>query len=161
MPPEPFKILNPLGEDTSIMRTTTLPSMLEILTRNSNYRNQDVKLYEVGRHLPARLTGRIFSNFMRKTLYRFSKTSILVLYYEVVLPSGKVVSAWTTIPGNSILRWRRTQRSIRFSRPSIRHWRKKGYNPINQIVGYILSEDPTYITNYNNARALIRKIEEE
>ena len=48
-----FKILNPLGEDTSIMRTTTLPSMLEILTRNYNYRNQDVKLYETGRvYLP-------------------------------------------------------------------------------------------------------------
>ena len=44
-----FKILNPLGEDTSIMRTTTLPSMLEILTRNYNYRNQNVRLYEVGR----------------------------------------------------------------------------------------------------------------
>ena len=44
-----FKILNPLGEDTSIMRTTVLPSMLEILTRNYNYRNQNVKLYEVGR----------------------------------------------------------------------------------------------------------------
>ena len=44
-----MKILNPLGEDTSIMRTTTLPSMLEILTRNYNYRNQNVKLYEVGR----------------------------------------------------------------------------------------------------------------
>ena len=36
---------------------------------------------------------------------------------------------------------------------------EKGYNPINQIVGYILSEDPTYITNYNNARALIRKLD--
>ena len=48
-----MRILNPLGEDTSIMRTTTLPSMLEILTRNYNYRNQDVKLYEVGRvYLP-------------------------------------------------------------------------------------------------------------
>ena len=48
-----LKILNPLGEDTSIMRTTTLPSMLEILTRNYNYRNQDVRLYEVGRtYLP-------------------------------------------------------------------------------------------------------------
>ena len=35
---------------------------------------------------------------------------------------------------------------------------EKGYNPINQIVGYILSEDPTYITNYNNARALIRPL---
>ena len=35
---------------------------------------------------------------------------------------------------------------------------EKGYNPINQIVGYILSEDPTYITYHNNARSLIRKI---
>lgn len=38
---------------------------------------------------------------------------------------------------------------------------KKGYNPINQIVGYILSEDPTYITNQNNARALISKIDRD
>ena len=38
---------------------------------------------------------------------------------------------------------------------------EKGYNPINQIVGYILSEDPTYITNYNNARTLIRKIDRD
>ena len=44
-----FKILNPLGEDTSIMRTTVLPSMLEILTRNYNYRNKEAKLYELGR----------------------------------------------------------------------------------------------------------------
>ena len=35
---------------------------------------------------------------------------------------------------------------------------EKGYNPINQIVGYILSEDPTYITTHNNARSLIRKL---
>ena len=48
-----FKILNPLGEDTSIMRTTTLPSMLEILTRNYNYRNKAARLYELGRiYLP-------------------------------------------------------------------------------------------------------------
>ncbi len=48
-----FKILNPLGEDTSIMRTTTLPSMLDILTRNYNYRNKAVRLYEIGRiYLP-------------------------------------------------------------------------------------------------------------
>ena len=48
-----FKILNPLGEDTSIMRTTVLPSMLEILTRNYNYRNKSAKLYEIGRiYLP-------------------------------------------------------------------------------------------------------------
>lgn len=38
---------------------------------------------------------------------------------------------------------------------------KRGYNPINQIVGYILSEDPTYITNQNNARALISKIDRD
>ena len=38
---------------------------------------------------------------------------------------------------------------------------EKGYNPINQIVGYILSEDPTYITNYRSARTLIRKIDRD
>ena len=39
--------------------------------------------------------------------------------------------------------------------------KENGYNPINQIVGYLLSEDPTYITNYNNARSLIRKIDRD
>lgn len=39
--------------------------------------------------------------------------------------------------------------------------KEKGYNPINQIVGYILSEDPTYITTYNNARSLIRHIDRD
>lgn len=39
--------------------------------------------------------------------------------------------------------------------------REKGYNPINQIVGYILSEDPTYITTYNGARSLIRHIDRD
>ena len=39
--------------------------------------------------------------------------------------------------------------------------RQKGYNPINQIVGYILSEDPTYITTYNNARSLIRHVDRD
>ncbi|MCM1315220.1 MAG: IreB family regulatory phosphoprotein [Prevotella sp.] len=38
---------------------------------------------------------------------------------------------------------------------------QKGYNPISQIVGYILSEDPTYITTYNNARNLIRHIDRD
>ena len=48
-----LKILNPLGEDTSIMRTTTLPSMLEILARNYNFRNKSARLYELGRiYLP-------------------------------------------------------------------------------------------------------------
>ena len=44
-----LKIMNPLGEDTSIMRTTVLPSMLEILARNYNYRNKAARLYELGR----------------------------------------------------------------------------------------------------------------
>ena len=44
-----MKIMNPLGEDTSIMRTTVLPSMLEILTRNYNFRNKSARLYELGR----------------------------------------------------------------------------------------------------------------
>ena len=39
--------------------------------------------------------------------------------------------------------------------------REKGYDPINQIVGYILSEDPTYITTHNNARSLIRRIDRD
>ena len=48
-----LKILNPLGEDTSIMRTTILPSMLEIVTRNFNFRNKSVRLYELGKiYLP-------------------------------------------------------------------------------------------------------------
>jgi len=38
---------------------------------------------------------------------------------------------------------------------------EKGYNPINQIVGYILSGDPTYITNHNNARSIIRRLERD
>ena len=38
---------------------------------------------------------------------------------------------------------------------------EKGYNPVNQIVGYLLTEDPTYITNYNNARTLIRKLDRD
>ena len=38
---------------------------------------------------------------------------------------------------------------------------EKGYNPVNQIVGYLLTEDPTYITNYNNARRLICKLDRD
>jgi uncharacterized protein (UPF0297 family) len=38
---------------------------------------------------------------------------------------------------------------------------EKGYNPINQIVGYLLSEDPTYITNHNNARAMICRLDRD
>ncbi len=39
--------------------------------------------------------------------------------------------------------------------------KEKGYNPINQLVGYILSEDPTYITTHNNARNLIRRVDRD
>ena len=39
--------------------------------------------------------------------------------------------------------------------------KEKGYNPINQICGYLISSDPTYITNHNNARALITQVERE
>lgn len=38
---------------------------------------------------------------------------------------------------------------------------KKGYNPVNQLVGYLISGDPTYITNYNGARSLVRKLERD
>ena len=38
---------------------------------------------------------------------------------------------------------------------------EKGYNPVNQIVGYLLTEDPTYITNYNNARSMICKLDRD
>lgn len=39
--------------------------------------------------------------------------------------------------------------------------KEKGYNPVNQIVGYIMSGDPTYITSHNNARSLIMKVERD
>lgn len=39
--------------------------------------------------------------------------------------------------------------------------RAKGYDPVNQLVGYFISQDPTYITNHNNARALIRKLDRD
>ena len=54
-----------------------------------------------------------------------------------------------TVPGDDRENMHRILRSV-FDALS-----EKGYNPINQIVGYLLTEDPTYITNYNNARAMI------
>ncbi|MCR2042838.1 IreB family regulatory phosphoprotein [Anaerosalibacter massiliensis] len=39
--------------------------------------------------------------------------------------------------------------------------KERGYNPINQMIGYILSGDPTYVTSYNNARSLVRKLERD
>lgn len=55
-----------------------------------------------------------------------------------------------------------TEQQIRMTLVSVYDaLKEKGYNPINQIVGYILSEDPTYITTHNNARNLIRKIDRD
>ncbi len=60
-----------------------------------------------------------------------------------------------TVPGDDRENMRSTLRSV-FDALS-----EKGYNPINQIVGYLLTEDPTYITNYNNARSMICKIDRD
>ena len=60
-----------------------------------------------------------------------------------------------TVPGDDKQNMRNTLRSV------FDALNEKGYNPINQIVGYILSEDPTYITNHRNARGLIRKIDRD
>ena len=60
-----------------------------------------------------------------------------------------------TVPSDDKDTMRRTLRSV-FDALS-----EKGYNPINQIVGYLITEDPTYITNYNNARSMICKIDRD
>ena len=57
-----------------------------------------------------------------------------------------------TVPGDDKENMHRILRSV------FDALNEKGYNPINQIVGYLLTEDPTYITNYNNARSMICKI---
>ena len=60
-----------------------------------------------------------------------------------------------TVPSDEKQNMRRTLRSV------FDALNEKGYNPINQIVGYLLSEDPTYITNYNNARSMIVKLDRD
>ena len=60
-----------------------------------------------------------------------------------------------TVPSDDKENMRRTLRSV-FDALS-----EKGYNPINQIVGYLLTEDPTYITNYNNARSMICRLDRD
>ena len=60
-----------------------------------------------------------------------------------------------TVPSDDKENMRRILRSVFDALP------EKGYNPINQIVGYLLTEDPTYITNYNNARSMICKIDRD
>jgi len=60
-----------------------------------------------------------------------------------------------TIPGDDKENMRRTLRAV------FDALNEKGYNPIYQIVGYLLTEDPTYITNYNNARSMICKLDRD
>jgi uncharacterized protein (UPF0297 family) len=60
-----------------------------------------------------------------------------------------------TVPSDDKQNMRRILRSV------FDALNEKGYNPINQIVGYLLSEDPTYITNYNNARSMIVKLDRD
>ena len=60
-----------------------------------------------------------------------------------------------TLPSDEKENMKRTLRSV-FESLS-----EKGYTPINQIVGYLLTEDPTYITNYNNARSMICKLDRD
>lgn len=60
-----------------------------------------------------------------------------------------------TVPGDEKENMRRILRDV------FDALNEKGYNPINQIVGYLLTEDPTYITNYNNARSMICKLDRD
>ena len=60
-----------------------------------------------------------------------------------------------TIPGDDKENMRRTLRAV------FDALNEKGYNPIYQIVGYLRTEDPTYITNYNNARSMICKLDRD
>ena len=60
-----------------------------------------------------------------------------------------------TVPSDDKQNMRRTLRRV------FDALNEKGYNPINQIVGYLLTEDPTYITNYNNARSMICKLDRD
>ena len=59
------------------------------------------------------------------------------------------------VPSDDTLQMRQTLRDV------FDALNEKGYNPINQIVGYLLTEDPTYITNYNNARSKICKLDRD
>jgi uncharacterized protein (UPF0297 family) len=60
-----------------------------------------------------------------------------------------------TVPADDKENMRRTLRAV------FDALNEKGYSPINQIVGYLLTEDPTYITNYNNARSMICKLDRD
>jgi len=69
--------------------------------------------------------------------------------------TGERITFLFTVPADDKENMRRTLRTV------FDALNEKGYNPVNQIVGYLLTEDPTYITNYNNARSLICKLDRD
>lgn len=71
------------------------------------------------------------------------------------MPENKSSTIKFKVPGDDKESMRDTLRNV------FDALNEKGYNPVNQIVGYLLTEDPTYITNYNNARSMICKIDRD
>ena len=78
-----------------------------------------------------------------------------IITLEEVDPMTDQSTQKFTVPCDDKENMRRILRSVFDS------LKEKGYNPVNQIVGYLLTEDPTYITNYNNARSMICKLERD
>ena len=107
-----LRILNPLGEDTSIMRTTVLPSMLEILTRNYNYRNKAAYLYEIGRVYFKRPDGKLYlllCDGMGSGPEANRESSLAVRLLEQLLQAGVSAShALTTLSSALALRGEET-----------------------------------------------------
>ena len=89
------------------------------------------------------------------TLRRFFKSMDETQAAEWVARSN--ARLLTLLPARLILEWDSTV----ITKYGHQEGAQKGYNPTNQIVGYILSEDPTYITTYNNARSLVRRIDRD
>lgn len=85
-----------------------------------------------------------------------------------------MVRGWAAVIGSNIMSDNNIEKTMQFDMTKNKEvltkailtdvydsLQNKGYNPINQLVGYLLSGDPTYITNYNGARALVRKLERD
>ena len=80
--------------------------------------------------------------------------NIFIIQKEVV-PMTESSTIKFTVPSDDKENMRTVLRSV------FDALNEKGYNPINQIVGYLLTEDPTYITNYNSARSMICKLDRD
>jgi uncharacterized protein (UPF0297 family) len=105
-----------------------------------------------------RSVKQVFSEKYHETLYTSQKLGYnsFTVWKEVVpMPDKTQNTIKFTVPSDEKANMRRTLRSV------FDALNEKGYNPINQIVGYLLTEDPTYITNYNNARSMICKIDRD